>query len=207
MPKLLRPSHFEGITVGVDEAGRGPLAGPVVAAACYVPHDVFLRGVNDSKQLSPLQRGRILSKVEADPRIMYAVAAVDSTVIDEINILQATHRAMREAVAALREAMLAIGILLNKALVDGRPVPDLGCPHEAFVQGDGRVYSIALASIIAKEKRDALMKAYPDQRWKFHQHKGYGTEEHFRLIKKFGISPIHRKTFIEEQWQPPQLSL
>lgn len=199
----------QGITrvAGVDEAGRGPLAGPVVAAAAILPPrwaetglPAELSGLNDSKQLSETQREKFFSFITACGEIEFGVNAVDATLIDEINILQATHRAMNHALAEL------IPLPLH-ALVDGRPVNALQVPQTAIVKGDARSYSIAAASVLAKVTRDRLMnefhRNFPE--YGFADHKGYGTPMHLAAIAKFGACPIHRKTFRPLKSEEPGL--
>jgi ribonuclease HII len=189
----------QGVTciAGVDEAGRGPLAGPVFAAAVMFPIDWMrdglpapLREVNDSKQLSPAMRERLFAELTARPEIGHAVAQVDAPMIDEINILQATHRAMNLALAQLQPAP-------EHALVDGLPVKTMSLPHTAIVSGDALSYSIAAASILAKVSRDRWMREldrlYPG--YGFAQHKGYGTARHLAAIKELGACPVHRRSF------------
>jgi ribonuclease HII len=182
---------------GVDEAGRGPLAGPVVAAAAILPSrwaetglPAGLVGLNDSKQLTTAQREKFFSFLTACAEIEFAIAAVDAGVIDEINILQATHRAMNGALTQLQP-------LPPHALVDGRPVKTLRVPQTAIVKGDARSYSIAAASVLAKVTRDRLMREYHAQfpEYGFAEHKGYGTAQHMAAIEKHGACPIHRKSF------------
>ena len=176
-----------GVTriAGVDEAGRGPLAGPVFAAAVIFPVDWMrdglpapLQEVNDSKQLSPATRERLFAELTARPEIRHAVARVDAPMIDEINILRATHRAMNLALAQLQPPP-------EHALVDGLPVKTMSLPHTAIVSGDALSYSIAAASILAKVSRDRWMREldrlYPG--YGFAQHKGYGTARHLAAIK------------------------
>ena len=182
---------------GVDEAGRGPLAGPVVAAAAILPAKWAesglpreLEGLNDSKQLTELQREKFFAFITACGEIEYAIAGVDAAVIDEINILQATHRAMNDALAKLNPPP-------QHALVDGRPVKTMGVPQTAIVKGDARSYSIAAASVLAKVTRDRLMLEF-DRQWPaygFAGHKGYGTARHLAAIAAHGACPIHRKSF------------
>jgi ribonuclease HII len=181
---------------GVDEAGRGPLAGPVVAAAAILPPrwadglPVELNGLNDSKQLTEAQRERFFEFLTTCGEVEFAVAQADAAEIDAINILQATHRAMNEALAQLRP-------LPPHALVDGRPVKSLRVPQTALVKGDARSFSIAAASVLAKVTRDRLMRAYHARfpEYGFDAHKGYGTAQHLAAIAKFGACPIHRQTF------------
>ncbi len=182
---------------GVDEAGRGPLAGPVVAAAAILPArwaesglPAGLAGLNDSKQLTQTQREKFFQFITTCAEIEFAVAQVDAAQIDEINILQATHRAMNDALAQLNPQP-------QHALVDGRPVKTLRVPQTAIVKGDARSYSIAAASVLAKVTRDRLMLGFDAQfpEYAFAEHKGYGTAKHFAAIEKFGACPIHRKSF------------
>jgi ribonuclease HII len=182
---------------GVDEAGRGPLAGPVVAAAAILPaqwaesglpHE--LDGLNDSKQLTELQREKFFAFITACGEIEFAIAGVDAAVIDKINILQATHRAMNDALAKLNPQP-------QHALVDGRPVNTMRVPQTAIVKGDARSYSIAAASVLAKVARDRLMLEFDRQfpEYGFAGHKGYGTARHLAAIAAHGPCPIHRRSF------------
>jgi ribonuclease HII len=182
---------------GVDEAGRGPLAGPVIAAAAVLPskwaesglpHE--LEGLNDSKQLTAVQREKFFAFLTACPEVQFAIAQVGAGKIDAINILRATHRAMNDALAQLRPAP-------EHALVDGRPVKTIPVPQTAIVQGDARSYSIAAASVLAKVTRDRLMLEF-DRQWPkygFAEHKGYGTAQHLAAIAAHGPCPIHRRSF------------
>ena len=182
---------------GVDEAGRGPLAGPVVAAAAVLPAKWAaaglpreLQGLNDSKQLTPRQRESFFAFLTACGEVAYAVAQIDAVLIDEINILRATHRAMNAALAALVPSP-------QHALVDGRPVKTMRVPQTAIIKGDARSYSIAAASVLAKVTRDRLMFAF-DRQWPaygFAEHKGYGTARHLAALAAHGPCPIHRKSF------------
>jgi ribonuclease HII len=182
---------------GVDEAGRGPLAGPVVAAAAILPAKWLetglpreLEGLDDSKQLTEIQREKFFAFLTACGEVELAIAEADAAVIDEINILQATHRAMNAALAKLNP-------LPQHALVDGRPVHTLRVPQTAIVKGDARSYSIAAASVLAKVTRDRLMLEF-DRQWPvygFAGHKGYGTARHLAAIAAHGPCPIHRKSF------------
>lgn len=179
---------------GIDEAGRGPLAGPVVAAVVVLPEKIRIRGLNDSKQLTELQRETIFEKLMAREDISWAAAILEPEEIDRINILRATHEAMRRAVAAL-------GIALEHVLIDGLPVNPFPVPQTALVGGDGLCYSIAAASVIAKVTRDRLMverdALYPA--YGFAQHKGYGTPQHLAALKEHGPCPLHRRTFLKAQ--------
>jgi ribonuclease HII len=192
---------------GVDEAGRGPLAGPVVAAAAILPSrwaesglPTELTGLNDSKQLTELQRESYFAFLTTCAEIEFAIAAVDVGVIDKINILQATHRAMNEALAQLNPPPA-------HALVDGRPVKTLRVPQTAIVKGDARSYSIAAASVLAKVTRDRVMRQYHAQwpEYNFAGNKGYGTAEHLAAIEKYGPCPIHRKSFAPLKQSEPEL--
>jgi ribonuclease HII len=189
----------QGLTVvaGVDEAGCGPLAGPVVAAAVVFPRAWSepglartLRGLNDSKQLTEAQREKYYSILTSHPDIRWAVARVDAETIDRINIYQAAHRAMNLALAQLQPPP-------EHVLVDGRPVKSMRFPHTALVKGDARSYSIAGASVLAKVTRDRLMREF-DQLYPgygFAEHKGYGTPKHLAAIQALGPCPIHRRSF------------
>jgi ribonuclease HII len=182
---------------GVDEAGRGPLAGPVVAAAVILPESWVLRrlpsglrGLNDSKKLTPEQRNVFYDQLAHCPELRYGIGIVDSIEIDRINILQATHAAM---VAALRQ----LDPPPHHVLVDGLRVSAITFPQTSIIGGDGLSYSIAAASVLAKVTRDRLMVAY-DQEWPrygFAAHKGYGTPEHRERLAEHGPCPIHRRSF------------
>ena len=185
---------------GVDEAGRGPLAGPVVAAAVVLPELPELPGVFDSKQLSAAAREKLYSELLALPGIDIGVSVIGPELIDELNILKATHLAMRNALLALKH--------VDAALVDGLPVPNLPVPSRNLVKGDARSASIAAASIVAKVRRDAIMveadREYPG--YGFAEHKGYGCAAHVAALKKLGVTPIHRRSFrpVREILTPPQ---
>ena len=189
----------QGVTLvaGVDEAGRGPLAGPVVAAAVILPAHwreigipSELRAMNDSKQLTEAQREEFFAILTAHPEIQRGIAIVDSLTIDRVNILQATHRAMNEALAQLRPQP-------QHALVDGRPVNTLRVAQTALVKGDSLSYSIAAASVLAKVTRDRMMLDYEREfpGYGFAEHKGYGTPQHLAAIAELGPCAIHRKSF------------
>lgn len=175
---------------GIDEAGRGPLAGPVVAAVCMIPRGVLIEGVNDSKQLTAKKRETLFERLVTDPSIIYAVGVVDSCEIDQINIYQATILAMLKAVECL-------SVTPDYLLVDGLKLPHATIPAQKIIKGDQLSHSIAAASIIAKETRDRLMLAH-DRTWPhygFAQHKGYGTAKHMAAIQEHGPCPIHRFSF------------
>lgn len=184
----LRQRGFRFVA-GVDEAGRGPLAGPVVAAACLVS-SMPVEGIDDSKKLTRAKRCLFYDQLTSHPDVRYGVGIVDAGVIDEINILQATIRAMQEAVSALDPAP-------DYLLVDGLQLPYPEVPVEKVIGGDAICYSIAAASVIAKEVRDRLMEGY-DEQWPeygFAKHKGYGTALHRAALLRHGPCEIHRKSF------------
>lgn len=178
------------VICGIDEAGRGPLAGPVAAAAVVLPKDCEILYLNDSKKLSPKRRDalyeEIMEKAEA-----VGVGLTDAARIDEINILQATYEAMRAAVGQLG---MVPEVLLNDAVT----IPGLSMEQVSIVKGDARSVSIAAASILAKVTRDRLMVQYEEilPGYGFAKHKGYGSQGHIEALKRLGTSPIHRKTFI-----------
>lgn len=177
---------------GVDEAGRGPLAGPVYAAAVILPRGEMIEGINDSKKLSPKKRNELYDIIY-QKAIAVSSASVDEKTIDQINILNATYLAMQKAVENLP-------IKADFALIDGNRAPKLNIACDTLVKGDSKSINIAAASIIAKVERDRyiteIAKKYPE--YGFEKHKGYGTREHFDAILKFGPSPIHRKTFLKK---------
>ena len=175
------------IIAGVDEAGRGPLAGPVVAAAVVLTKDIELEGLNDSKKLSPKRREKLFPKIQEMP---YEVAIIGHEKIDEINILQATRLAMQQAVEKL---VMSPDILL----IDGNQKINSPIKQWTIVKGDAKSFSIAAASILAKVTRDQIMEEYHHQypQYEFSKHKGYGTQRHRDLIEEHGPCPIHRKTF------------
>jgi ribonuclease HII len=175
---------------GIDEAGRGALAGPVVAAAVILPDKFRHRKLNDSKQLAPELREEIYQELIANGEITWAIGVVDHIEIDRINILRATHKAMRAAIAALLNPP-------EHVLIDGRPVIPFPFPQTAIIDGDCYSLTIAAASVIAKVTRDAMMRDFcahfPE--YCFGQHKGYCTELHLTKLHEFGPCPIHRRSF------------
>ncbi len=175
---------------GIDEAGRGPLAGPVVAAACIIPDGIAVPGVNDSKLLTPEQRETLFGVITGHPDIHYAVGIVDHQVIDTINIFQATIQAMLEAVSKLIHQP-------DFLFVDGLKLPHPTIPCEKIIKGDQLSHSVAAASVIAKVTRDRIMRDYHQvyPQYGFDQHKGYSTDLHLEMIAKYGACPIHRLTF------------
>ncbi|MBP8980430.1 MAG: ribonuclease HII [Syntrophobacterales bacterium] len=174
---------------GIDEAGRGPLAGPVVAAAVVLPENYRHPEITDSKKLTPRKREKLLEVIRAEA-VAVGVGVMDAGIIDEINILRATLRAMTEAIADL-------GILPDYLLVDGNRRVPVNIPQETIVKGDSRSISIAAASIVAKVSRDHIMEMYHRQfpYYNFLKNKGYGTEEHRQAIREHGLCKIHRRTF------------
>lgn len=177
---------------GIDEAGRGPLAGPVFAAAVILPENCSIEGINDSKKLSPKKRDLLFDEIK-EGAVAYGIGFATEQEIDEINILQATFLAMKRACDAL-----SVGPDL--ALVDGNRMPQLGVETRTIVKGDSLSASIAAASILAKVSRDRLLQQideiYPE--YGFAQHKGYGTALHVEMLKKYGPCPVHRVTFLKK---------
>ncbi|MBQ7545731.1 MAG: ribonuclease HII [Clostridia bacterium] len=177
---------------GVDEAGRGPLAGPVYAAAVILPDGLVIEGLNDSKKLSEKKREELFPLICAQA-VSYSIAFADEKEIDTYNILQATYLAMRRAVEGLT-------VPADYVLVDGNRMPPLAVPGETIIKGDAVCQSIAAASILAKVSRDRFMlemdAKYPQ--YAFAQHKGYGTKAHYEALRTYGPSPIHRMTFLKK---------
>ena len=185
----LRKKGFNTIC-GIDEAGRGPLAGPVVIASVIMPADSMLEGVNDSKKVSEKKREALYEKI-IEEAISYGVAIIGQDEIDEINILNATKKGLT---MSLQELTVRPDLILVDAL---EHIDTMGIPYESIIKGDAKCYSISCASIIAKVTRDRIMrewdKVYPE--YNFAQHKGYGTAKHIEAIKKYGLCPIHRRSF------------
>ena len=177
---------------GVDEAGRGPLAGPVCAAAVILNPDKIIEGVNDSKKLSEKKREELFDIIK-EKAVSYNIAWASVEEIEEINILNAAMLAMKRAVEGLK-------IPADYALIDGNKTPDLKIPCQAIVKGDATSMSIAAASILAKVSRDRLMREYAEKypEYSFEKHKGYGTKAHTEAIKKYGICEIHRPSFLKK---------
>ena len=177
---------------GIDEAGRGPLAGPVVAGAVILPKDIDIFYLNDSKKLSDKRRSELYDIIENNA-ISWAVGIIAPDIIDEINILQADYEAMRQAISKLT---VVPDIFLNDAVT----IPDIDTKQVAIVKGDNKSVSIAAASIMAKVTRDRIMMRYDTKypQYGFSKHKGYGTKAHIEAIKAYGPCPIHRKTFIRK---------
>ena len=177
---------------GVDEAGRGPLAGPVCAAAVILPENTVIEGVNDSKKLSEKKREALFDVIK-EQALSYSIAFASVEEIEEINILNATMLAMKRAVEGL-------DIKADYAMIDGNRLPDLSIDGEFIVKGDAKSMSIACASILAKVSRDRLLYKYAEEypEYLFDKHKGYGTKAHVEAIKKYGPCPYHRLSFLKK---------
>lgn len=189
--KRLRDKGFSSIA-GVDEAGRGPLAGPVCAAAVILPEGIYIEGLNDSKKLSEKKREELYDII-INSAVSYNIEMVSEKVIDEINILQATYLAMNRAVEGLE-------VKPDYVLIDGNRIENMKIAHETVIKGDSKSVSIAAASILAKVTRDRyickLADKYPE--YNFQKHKGYGTAEHREAILKYGPCELHRRTFLKK---------
>lgn len=191
--KKIENQYFEkGIQYlcGIDEAGRGPLAGPVVVAAVIMPKDSKLEGVNDSKKVSEKKRELLYEQIKEEA-ISYSVAIVDEKEIDQVNILNATKEGLATAIRGLK-------VKPERIIVDALTgIDTCGIPYDSIIKGDAKCYSIAAASILAKVTRDRIMRkmdeVYPE--YGFEKHKGYGTAAHIAAIKEYGLCPIHRKSF------------
>ena len=181
-----------GTVCGVDEAGRGPLAGDVYAAAVILPPDFLPEGLNDSKKISEKKREKLYDTI-TENAVSYAVATASVEEIDKINIRNATYLAMRRAINALN-------VPAEYALIDGDAIKELTLPHQCVIKGDAKCLSIAAASVLAKVSRDRyiteLSDKYPE--YQFAKHKGYGTKIHTEALKKYGPCEIHRKTFLKK---------
>ncbi len=180
------------IICGIDEAGRGPLAGPVYAAAVILPPDCVIDGLNDSKKLTEKKREKLFDEIK-EKALAYGIASADEKEIDEINILNATFLAMKRAVDSL-------SVKPDLALVDGNQKPHTGVEEVTVVKGDAKSMSIAAASVLAKVSRDRFMletaKKYPQ--YEFERHKGYGTKLHYEKIAQYGVCEIHRRSFLKK---------
>ena len=189
--KSLKEKGYKYIA-GVDEAGRGPLAGPVYAAAVILPDGAEIPGINDSKKLTPKKREELF-EIITRIAVSYAIFSVDEKEIDEINILNATYKAMNGAVNSLSQKP-------DYVIIDGNSIKGMEIEHETVVKGDAKSISIAAASILAKVSRDRYIdemgKVYPE--YGFENHKGYGTKLHYEMLREFGPSPIHRLTFLKK---------
>ncbi len=186
---------------GIDEAGRGPLAGPVVVACALMPRNSLIEGVNDSKKISENKREKLYELI-TEEAISYGVGIIGEKVIDEINILQATKKGLTEAIKEMEEKLKEnpnLGISKPDAiLVDALTKIDTdGIPYKSIIHGDAISYSIACASIIAKVTRDRIMRQWDEvyPQYGFAQHKGYGTAAHIKAIKEYGLCPLHRRSF------------
>lgn len=191
--------YAQGVQVicGVDEAGRGPLAGPVCAAAVILPRGLAIKGLNDSKKLTNAKRCELYDVI-TEKALAYGIAFADEKEIDEINILQATYNAMQRAMDQLQ-------LRPDLALIDGNRARDFGLSVKTVVKGDSLSANIAAASILAKVTRDRLMEQY-DARYPvygFAVHKGYGTKRHYAALTEFGPSPIHRMSFLKKFYGSP----
>ena len=190
--KNLHSRGFKNIC-GIDEAGRGPLAGPVVIAGVIMPEDSMIEGVNDSKKVSEKKRELLYDKI-IEEAISYSVAIIGQDIIDEINILNATKKGLTNVVEGLdvRPDLIIVDALEH--------IDTKGIPYESIIKGDAKCYSIAAASILAKVTRDRIMRewdlVYPQ--YGFAKHKGYGTAFHIQAIKEYGLCPIHRRSFTKK---------
>lgn len=180
------------IICGVDEAGRGPLAGPVYAAAVILPSDCVIEGLNDSKKLTEKKREKLFDEIK-DKALAYGIASADEKEIDEINILNATFLAMKRAIDSL-------SVKPDLALIDGNQKPHTDIEEVTVIKGDAKSMSIAAASVLAKVSRDRFMlemaEKYPQ--YEFARHKGYGTKLHYEKIAQYGVCDIHRRTFLKK---------
>ena len=187
----LRKKGFKTIC-GIDEAGRGPLAGPVVVASVIMPEDSMIEGINDSKKISEKKREKLYDQI-IEEAISYGISIIGQEEIDAINILNATKEGLTNS---LKELKVKPDLIIVDALTH---IDTLGIPYESIIKGDAKCYSISAASILAKVTRDRIMREwatiYPQ--YGFEQHKGYGTAMHISAIKEYGPCPIHRKTFIK----------
>lgn len=177
---------------GIDEAGRGPLAGPVVVGVAIMKPDSMIEGINDSKKISETKREKLYEKI-TEEAIDWSVGIVDQREIDEINILNATKKALTIALSNLK-------VKPDRILVDAlEHIDTLGIPYTSVIKGDAKIYSISAASILAKVTRDRIMKEYDEvyPEYGFSGHKGYGTAKHIQAIKEYGPCPLHRKSFIK----------
>lgn len=194
MWQIEREFFAQGIQLicGVDEAGRGPLAGPVCAAAVILPAELEIPGLDDSKKLSDKRR-RELFPIIKEKAVCYGIGLADHNEVDQINILQATYLAMERAISQL-------GVKPELALIDGNRTKDFGIPVKTVIHGDSLSANIAAASILAKVTRDDIMLQYAQEypAYSFDIHKGYGTKAHYEAIASNGICPIHRKTFLKK---------
>ena len=189
MENELRQKGFNAIC-GIDEAGRGPLAGPVVVASVIMPENSMIEGVNDSKKISEAKREKLYDQIISEA-ISYGVGIIDEEEIDTINILNATKKGLTLAISQLK---VKPDLIIVDAL---EHIDTMGIPYESIIKGDAKCYSISAASIIAKVTRDRIMREWDEvyPQYGFKQHKGYGTSKHIAAIKEYGLCPIHRKSF------------
>ena len=175
---------------GIDEAGRGPLAGPVVVGAVIMPKESWIKGVNDSKKIAEKKREVLFEKI-TEEAVAYGVGIVDPKTIDEINILNATKLALTKAIQELK---VKPDLIIVDAL---KHINTLGIPYESMIKGDEKVYSVSAASIVAKVTRDRIMRQWDEvyPQYGFEHHKGYGTKAHIEAIRTYGLTPIHRRSF------------
>ena len=186
--------HNQGIEYicGIDEAGRGPLAGPVVVAACIMPRDSMIEGVNDSKKVSEKKREALYELITQEA-IAWGVGIIDQQEIDRINILNATKEGLTTAIKSLE-------VKPDRIIVDALTgIDTVGIPYTSIIKGDAKCYSIAAASIIAKVTRDRIMRQWDEiyPQYGFEKHKGYGTKMHIEAIKEYGLCPLHRLSFVK----------
>ena len=178
---------------GIDEAGRGPLAGPVVVAAVIMPKNSMIEGVNDSKKVSEKKREKLYEEITSSA-IAWGVGIIDQNEIDSLNILNATKKGLT---SAIKELEIKPNLILVDALTG---IDTLGIPYRSIIKGDAKSYSIAAASIIAKVTRDRIMRQWDElyPQYGFEKHKGYGTKMHIEAIKEYGICPLHRRSFVKK---------
>ena len=192
-------AYLKGYTAvcGIDEAGRGPLAGPVYAAAVWLPEGLVIDGLNDSKKLSEKKREALFDVIKENA-VAYGIGFADEKEVDEINILQATYLAMRRAYDNMQKAC-------DYVLIDGNRMPPMPVPGKTIVKGDAKSPSIAAASILAKVSRDRVMLEYAKQYpgYHFEKHKGYGTKLHYAMLDQYGPCPEHRQSFLKK-WKERQ---